>query len=236
MLASLGLGTGAFLMKDQFGISDAVAQGAEAGSLPLMVFVYFVGGWDTVITLDPRDHSQAIHSDPLQGGIDTGYDLIAANDAQVMSELTSSGGSGLVQPAGSNIQFGPAIGNIQKHYDKLCVVRGINMGTLTHEVGRRYFLTGKFPRGLSASGSSLPTVLANENAKAYPVPNLVVGGVETYNEGLDPKASGLSITGYNDMSRVLKPLEDTLVPSGELDKAIADYHAGDHCIHQRLNA
>ena len=74
---------------------------------------------------------------------------------RVMVHRQDVAATGLVQPAGSNIAFGPAIGKLAaQHYQDLAVVRGVNMGTLTHEVGRRYFLTGKFPRGLAASGSS----------------------------------------------------------------------------------
>ncbi|HHH11448.1 MAG TPA: DUF1501 domain-containing protein, partial [Sorangium sp.] len=234
MLTSLGLGTGAFLMRDRFGISEAAAEQTDPGKLPLMVFAYFYGGWDTLITLDPRDHTQ--HAVVGEGNIDTAYDIIGDSDAQVAAEMAATANTGLVQPSGSNIQFGPAIGDIKKHYDKICLVRGIGMGTLTHEVGRRYFITGKVPRGLSASGSAMPTVLANEGADAHAIPNLVVGGVETYNENLDAKASGLNINGYADMAKVLKPLDDSTIPNGALDKAIAEYHAKNHCIHQQLNS
>ena len=47
--------------------------------------------------------------------------------------------------------FGPYLGDLLGHASKLAVVRGISMDTLTHEVGRRRFLTG----GFQASGSGL---------------------------------------------------------------------------------
>ena len=43
---------------------------------------------------------------------------------------------------------------------KICVVRGMSMETLTHEAGRRRFITGKPPSGLLARGSSGATWLA----------------------------------------------------------------------------
>ena len=36
--------------------------------------------------------------------------------------------------------------------------------------------------------------------------------------------------------RAPQPLDDTLVPNGAFDKAIADYHSEDHCIHRQLDA
>src|SRR5215210_6197621 len=47
---------------------------------------------------------------------------------------------------------------VEPHWQDLTIVRGVMMDTLTHEVGRRYFITGKFPRGLAANGSALPTM------------------------------------------------------------------------------
>src|SRR5690242_12710118 len=152
----------------------------------------FASGWDTLYSLDPRNHQQ--FGDP-GGGIYTGFDLVTDPATKKVID-DDSGGTGLVQPAGSNVAFGPAIGKLAaEHYEELCVVRGINMGTLTHEVGRRYFLTGKFPRGLAASGSSLETwwAAASGALGGFEIPNLVAGGAETYNEGLTPQASGLSV-------------------------------------------
>ena len=82
------------------------------------------------------------------------------------------------------------------------------MGTLTHDVGLRYNITGKFPRGLSANGSALPTWFVDQLGHVIgpdalpPIPNLVVGP-ETYNEGLNAYASGLQVSSSDDLRGVL---------------------------------
>jgi uncharacterized protein (DUF1501 family) len=228
----VGLGSAAFFLRDLLLPAPAAADPAELATRPLLIFAYFGGGWDTLMCLDPRDNTK--FNDP-QKGIQTGYDLLAQNEPRVDAILQQGTHSGLVKPAGSNIAFGPAMGNLAAHFQDLCVVRGIEMATLTHEVGRRYFLTGKFPRGLAASGSALPTWVVHDDPGAAPIPNLVVGGVETYNEGLDPQASGLSIRNSGDLGAILKPLVAGLEPSAAAEQAIEAYQAKVPCIQTQLD-
>src|SRR5207245_4864102 len=98
----------------------------------------------------------------------------------------------------------------------------VNMGTLTHEVGRRYFITGKFPRGLQAAGSSLPTAVAAQAGDTSQIPNLAVS-VETYNENFPAFASGLEVQAASDVSNVLRP-GGTALSAGS-DAALRTYEA-----------
>ncbi|MEZ4294693.1 MAG: DUF1501 domain-containing protein [Polyangiaceae bacterium] len=228
LLATLGVGTGAFILRDLLVAPDAEAGPSEIGDAPRIIYCQIPGAWDTLLCLDPRDNTQ--FGAPGQK-IQTGYDLVADNDAATAQVLANTGGTGLVKPNGSNIAFGPAIGRLANKYDKLCVVRGMSMGTLTHEVGRRYFLTGKFPRGLAASGSAVGTKIASLAPDLWPIPNLV-SDVETYNEGLDPKASGLVVNRYSDLGIVLKSLAPALELSEASAKAVDDHHHRTTCIRE----
>lgn len=232
MLSTLGLSAGAWLMRDLVLPTHANADAATLAKRPLLIFAYFSGGWDTLLTLDPRDNTKY---NTAGARIQTGYDRVCDAVPAVENAMMTCSGTGLIKPAGSNITFGPAIGKIAKaHYKDLCVIRGIEMSTLTHEVGRRYFLTGKFPRGLSASGSSLPTWVVHDDPGASVIPNLVVGGVETYNEGLDPRSSGLMIRSSSDLSAILKPLVAGNEPNDAAKAALAAYAAKNHCIHEQI--
>lgn len=236
-LGALGLGSGACLLDGFLGLPFAHADSGcpTPAEAPLLVICEFTSGWDTLLCLDPRNHHE--HGEP-GGGIYTAYDLIT--DPTTAAMLDATGGSGLYQPSGSNIAFGPAMSEslVTQHKDDLCVVRGVHMGTLTHEVGRRYFLTGKFPRGLAASGSSLETAWAalSGHLDEFQIPNLVSGGAETYNEGFSPLASGLSVPGYAEMLQVLRPLNASLSLDGSVDQAAAKFHNGDYCEHEQYDA
>jgi hypothetical protein len=231
-LRFLGLGATAFAAGDVIlGPRPALADGATDRRL---LFVYFGGGWDTLLGLDPRD--EVVYGNETNpSGIHTAYSLVA--DAGVQAALQADP-SGLVSPAADcNITFGPAIGNLKDHYRDLCVIRGVDMGTLTHEVGRRYFVTGKFPRGIRASGSDLGTwVAAGDVSRA--VPNLVLGGMESYNEALDPRATGLSVNTHEDLRWVLAPVDPDAYTRPGMDgiqAALDAHHAGDPCLHRQLD-
>ena len=104
------------------------------------IFCYFPGGWDILPSLDPRDPARFTNGNVRTTQIQPGYDQLANTDGM----LVEAGG----------LTFGPYIGDLANHVSDLCVIRGMSMDTLTHEVGRRRFLTGKPPSGLQARGSS----------------------------------------------------------------------------------
>ncbi|MBL8953054.1 MAG: DUF1501 domain-containing protein [Myxococcaceae bacterium] len=145
------------------------------------LFLYFSGGWDQTQCFDPRDPAQ--FPDALKAT--TGIEL-------AWGDLPVGLGRAVVRPTGSNIAFGPSIGRLREHFDQMCVVRGMSMETLTHQVGMRRFLTGKAPAGQNARGSSTGAMVAEQLAAARPdklgqIPNLVFD-VEAYYEGATPAA------------------------------------------------
>ena len=155
-------------------LSRANAEPRDPLEQPLFVFVYFGGGWDTLLSLDPRDNT--IYGAGSAAGQPLRTDYQDVVDPEVEAILAANE-TGLVVPdPASNIVFGPAIGRLADHWEDLCVVRGIDMGTVTHEVGRRHFITGKPPRGSAAAGSGLATWIAARNAAIPAIPNLVIGG------------------------------------------------------------
>ena len=131
-----------------------------------------------------------------QTRIQPGYELLNGSDGQMIR--TSSG-----------LEFGPYIGMLAQHHDKLAVVRGMSMETLTHEAGRRRFLTGKPPSGLLARGSSMSTVFASMYGAEQPIPNLSVR-VESYNVDQPNYATALRTQGVPDLIRALRPSDPAL--------------------------
>lgn len=174
---------------------------AESSSQPprYFVFVYFSGGWDILLSLDPRD--PAYFNDETKGKtqIEPGYDLL---------ETPPSTGPYPIMRDG--MMLGPYVGELARHSQRLAIVRGMSMDTLTHEVGRRRFITGKPPSGLAARGSSIPTWLSSKLGSGELIPNLAAK-VEAYNNsGLPNFATALKISSVNDLLRVLRPGADGL--------------------------
>ncbi len=201
--------------------------GLRAQNLPdhRFVFCYFGGGWDTLLSLDPRPWGTSYPS------IQQGYDLVdwgaAGLDANQRAALRDS--DGIVRPNGSNIDFGgvfsPLFTGDASRYDSLyrrgSVVRGVMMDTLTHVVGMRYFLTGHMPAGTRATGSSIPAeITAQHSVDAVPpLPNLAID-LEGYNEG-PHHANPTRINGPEDLVRLLRRTQGTI--SGDLADQIRDH-------------
>ncbi len=153
------------------------------------IFCYFSGGWDILLSLDPRDPARFTNGNVRTTQIQPGYDLLANSDGQ----LIEAGG----------LTFGPYIGDLANHVDDLCVIRGMSMDTLTHEVGRRRFLTGMPPSGLQARGSSGATWLSSHFGGQEAIPNLSVQ-VESYNKGRPNYATALRVNSGTDLLRALQ--------------------------------
>lgn len=201
-LASFG-GLGAFSRLAQ---AETVPDGKDLH----YVFCYFSGGWDILVGLDPRDPREFNNGNIRQTRIQPGYDQLQGTDGRMIET-----------PQG--ITFGPFIGELARHADKLAVIRGMSMETLTHEAGRRRFLTGKPPSGLLARGSSIATHLAGRLGSTQAIPNLAVT-VESYNVDQPNYATALKANGVSDLIRALRPGQPALGTAldRQLDQMLAE--------------
>ncbi|MFL5321449.1 MAG: DUF1501 domain-containing protein [Myxococcaceae bacterium] len=214
-LEILGLTGGAMVLKQSLWPNEALA---APSSPQFLVVAYFGGGWDQLLALDPRDQTDARFVKAAAyakngSGIYPAYDEAALADAALKQTMgltpVGSGGARTGVQSSGQLTFGPAVPQtFLTHAGDFNLVRGVTMDTLTHQVGMRYFLTGKFPRGLAPNGSSIGTVVAGQQLDpAYNLPNLVVGGVEAYNESWPAAASPIPVKDSAD-------LRDTLAPKG----------------------
>ena len=165
------------------------------------IFCYFSGGWDPILTLDPRD--PAIFTDAVVGDtrINVGYDRLNDNDREF-------GPDPRIQVS-DDVIFGPYIGDLALHWQDLAVVRGMSMETLGHSGGRRRFITGRSTSGDSVRGSAATTHLAALLGRENDIPNLAVN-VESFNLDQPAYASALRVAGVPDLLQALRP-ENTVL-------------------------
>ncbi len=166
---------------------------AQTGPKHRYIFAYFDGGWDVLLGLDPRDPATT-RADTH--GIDLGYNQLG----------------GVYQARGlqrrGNLSFGPAVPpELLAHANDLSVINGIAMDTAAHEVGRRYFITGRFPRGLSAVGSSTAAEITAQQGDLSPIPH-ISAAVEAYSRGLPAFAAPLAINSVADLNVALTPFAE----------------------------
>lgn len=220
-LAGVGLAAGGLAFGDMVLSGPARADEVDPDEQPLLVVFEFIGGWDTLLSLDPRNQNTFNGS-----GIELGYTQLGARGKALLGDTDDA--SGVKTPSGSNIDFGLAMKPMWDLFADVCIVRGINMATLSHGTGGQYFNTGKFPRGLAPSGSSVGTWWASKTPSAFPIPNLAVGA-SSYNEDLDPRATALYVDGYAVLKDLFTRLEPGEQPSGQLSQALQAFRAQTHC-------
>ena len=177
-----------------FGLSQSlmgrVARAAEQHDRYVIVG-YFEGGWDSLMCLDPRDPAVFNESNMRETGIQPAYERLPA----AFSRTPLDAGPFLL---------GPAVGDeLAALANDFSVVRGINMATLTHEVGRRYFVTGRVPSGLQARGNSVATLCCGQLGADRPVPHL--GHlVENYNVDQPSFAGAMSVAAVEHVQYILQ--------------------------------
>jgi uncharacterized protein (DUF1501 family) len=233
-----GLAAGGVALRSVFAPSLALANDDPS---KLVLAVYFSGGGDHLLTLDPRpndDPDYTSNEPSSKTAIFPAYDRVS--DTNTLANLAASGpykGHGKksgIKQAG-NLTFGPAVPEeFWTHYEDIALLRGVFMGTLGHEVGRRYFITGKFPRGLAASGSSLATEVASSGGmNGATVPNLAIS-CEAYNETFPAYASPVGVSSSKDVLNLLKQLGTPLDTASEA-ALLAYQDRSFDCAQQRLD-
>lgn len=180
------------------------------------VFLYFGGGWDVLLGLDPRDPLEFTPERVSETRILPGYSLLSNDASFPQAPVQPTQRAGAEPPA---MQFGPAIGRFADHYDKCAVVRGIHMQTVAHEVGFRYFLTGKEPIGSAARGSSTATEIVGQMKPKVPVPSIAYN-LESYNDRYPGYANALRVSRASDLILTLSPSPTAL--DAEIEKQLID--------------
>lgn len=201
-LGGAGLGTLARLAR---------GQDEEPAEDRFYVFAYFNGGWDTLLGIDPRDPGVFTDDNVGVTRIQPGYGFQSAAEFREPPALVP----------GTSILLGPAARPLDAVGDRLAVVRGMSMDTLTHEVGRRRFLTGKPPSGLLARGSAGSAWLASRFGGDRLIPNLTVR-VESFNPELATEVSALRVSSSSDLVALLRRADPVMDP--EIEDAIDALH------------
>lgn len=212
------MGAGVLALGPRVSLAPRAAFGQSAPVDPRrFLFAYFEGGWDQLLALDPRDPAT---TNAREHAIDPGYGQFAT-------------GARGVQRAGG-LSFGPAVPpEFIAKADRFSIVRGINMDTAAHEVGRRFFITGRLPQGLSAVGSSVAAEIAAELGDNSSIPYLAAA-VEAYARGLPSFAQPLTVSSLTDLTVALTPFAQ--VPPHVLSAVEAFQDEGLSCTAKRLDA
>jgi hypothetical protein len=133
-------------------------------SFPLqrkLVWINMRGGWDILEVTEPKVSSTA--------GIDMMYDWSLASP---------------IAGADSSLRIGRWLPNIAALGSDLLVVRGIAMGTTSHDAGSTYMDTGILSNAGSVNAASIPSIVASQGVSTIPIIQLNGGSDPRIDRGL----------------------------------------------------
>lgn len=164
------------------------------------IFIHASGGWDVTLGLDPRNEARGIIDPASTQWVDSAV-LRNWRDATLDADYETFQ---IIQPPGTNLRFGPAVGNLLTIADRVTVFNGLAMNTVSHPDGTFFASTGRHLAGGRPAASSIDTMVANESGRTQLFPSVSVNYPSAYiGEDLDPRVSPLKMASIDTVSRVL---------------------------------
>ena len=127
-----------------------------------LVWINMRGGWDTLETVDPKPTSTP--------GIDVSFSW---NEAHTLAGA-----------ANDQVKTGRALSGLGALGTDVILVRGLAMGTTSHDAGSVYMETGILSNAGRVNAASIPTIVASESAATVPIIQLSGGGDPMLDRGL----------------------------------------------------
>lgn len=164
------------------------------------LFIHAAGGWDVTLSLDPRNEKKGI-IDPATTENQDSKVLRLWADATKQGDVKSFE---FVQPKGSSIVFGPAIGGLAELYDRICIINGLAMNTVSHPDGIAFSATGRHLVGGRVPASSIDTMMANEFGRAALLPSVSINFPSYFvGEDIDRRVVPLRVGNVSSIARTL---------------------------------
>lgn len=156
------------------------------------IFIHAGGGWDVMLWADPRTERIGLIEPP-----DAGNTITSG-----LTHWKTSGGSFEVLTSSTNLRLGPAIGRLYDHRDRLTIVNGLAMNTVSHDDGATYSTTGRHRSGGAVPESSVDVLLASERGATQLMPSVSIRFPSTYvGRLLDSRAVPLRVMSVDAVTR-----------------------------------
>ena len=184
---------------------------AAAPSDEFFIFIHAAGGWDVTLWADPRNERKGLVEPASTDNTDTGP-LTRWKPAKL------DGDTDTFQLLGDAQQpLGPGIGDLYDLRDRLTIVNGLAMNTVSHPDGTAYSATGRHLAGGRPPASSIDVALANELGATQLLPDVAIQFPSSYvGDRLDRRAIPLRVPSAATIAKSLARSDTYL---GEADRA-----------------
>jgi Protein of unknown function (DUF1501) len=190
-LQLLGAGTAALAMRPLYA--------ATAGtSDEFFIFIHASGGWDVTLWADPRNEKKGI-VDPASTENTDPAALTHWKPTKLDGEIETFE----ILHAG-NLRFGPGIGDLFDLHDRLTVINGLAMNTVSHPDGTSFSCTGRHLAGGRSPASSIDVAVTNELGVTQLLPDVAIGFPAAYiGDHLDRRAIPLRVSNAGTIAKSL---------------------------------
>ena len=154
------------------------------------IFVHAAGGWDVTLWADPRNERKGLVEPASTDNTDiaplTHWKRAALDGDTDTFEILA--------PSDVAMRFGPGIGELYDLRDRLTILNGLAMNTVSHPDGTCFSATGRHLAGGRAPASSVDVALANELGTTQLLPDVSIQFPSAYiGESLDRRAIPLRV-------------------------------------------
>jgi hypothetical protein len=178
------------------------------------IIIHAGGGWDVTLWADPRNERRGLvepasslnleygrlrHWKPkrLDGGVSTFEPL---------------------SPGNTSLRLGPAIGDLYDLRDRLTIVNGLAMNTVSHDDGTTFSVTGRHRAGGSVPASSVDVMLANELGANQMIPDVSVRFPSSFvGDALDRRAIPMRCNTVEAIVKTVERSDQYFVPDDRAD-------------------
>jgi len=178
---------------------------AGASTLPdeFFIFVHAGGGWDVTLWADPRNERRGLIDPATAGNSETGG----------LKYWKHAGGTFEILTSKSGLQLGPGIGSLYDLRERLTIINGLAMNTVSHDDGTTFSTTGRHRTGGAVPESSVDVVCANELGGRQLMPSVAIRFPSQFvGDRLDRRAVPLRVGSVDAITRSFVRSADYLQP------------------------
>jgi uncharacterized protein (DUF1501 family) len=162
------------------------------------IFIHASGGWDVTLWADPRNEKQGL----VEPASTENTDLAPLSHWKA-TRLDGDVDTFTILEAGA-LRFGPGIGELIDLHDRLTIVNGLAMNTVSHPDGTAFSCTGRHLAGGRAPAASIDVAITNELGTQQLLPDVAIGFPAAYvGDHLDRRAIPLRIANAGVMAKSL---------------------------------
>ncbi|MFT3694395.1 MAG: DUF1501 domain-containing protein [Kofleriaceae bacterium] len=174
------------------------AAAAAPSTDEFFIFIHAAGGWDVTLWADPRNEKKGIVDPASSENTDT-----APLSHWTAQKLEGETETFKILEAGG-LRLGPGIGDLIDLHDRLTIVNGLAMNTVSHPDGTSFSCTGRHLAGGRSPAASIDVALTNELGTGQLLPDVAIGFPAAYvGEHLDRRAIPLRVSNAGTIAKSL---------------------------------